>query len=119
MLTNFILVGHDGKESPAVRLGALRPAPVGRPLRQGLQDLKLPKVDGVDVWRCVRADPRSQTLPGVVLTTSRPWREVATGYEWGVTRNLVQPVACAPFPPVVEPVGLAWPRRNEVPVGVR
>lgn len=80
-----------------------------------LLDLKLPKVDGLDVLRCLRADERTRTLPIVVLTSSNEHRDRARSYALGVNSYVVKPVEFDKFAKAVSDIGLYWVRRNRPP----
>ncbi|HVU35189.1 MAG TPA: response regulator [Opitutaceae bacterium] len=80
-----------------------------------LLDLKLPKVDGLEVLRRTRADPRTRTLPVIVLTSSREIRDLVASYELGANSYIRKPVDFDQFIEVVRHVGNYWLRLNEVP----
>jgi two-component system response regulator len=87
--------------------------PVNPPLV--LLDLKLPKVDGLEVLRRVRADPRTKSLPVVMLTTSNEDRDVLDAYNLGVNSYIRKPVDFAQFTAAVGQLGLYWLVLNEMP----
>lgn len=78
-------------------------------------DLKLPKVDGLDVLRRVRSDPQTQLLPVVILTSSREERDVVESYKLGVNSYIVKPVEFEKFVEAVAEVGLYWLLLNHSP----
>jgi two-component system response regulator len=80
-----------------------------------LLDLKLPKVDGLEVLRRVRADPRTQSLPVVMLTTSNEERDLVDAYHLGVNSYIRKPVDFAQFTAAVGQLGLYWLVLNEAP----
>jgi len=80
-----------------------------------LLDLKLPKVDGLDVLRELRADPRTQLLPVVVLTSSSGERARVDSYRLGANSYLRKPVDFAEFVAAVQHLGLYWMVLNETP----
>ncbi len=80
-----------------------------------LLDLKLPKVDGLEVLRRIRSDPRTQTIPVVVLTSSREPRDLEESYRLGVNSFITKPVDFAQFTEAVRTVGLYWLLLNEPP----
>ena len=80
-----------------------------------LLDLKLPKVDGIEVLRRLRADARTRLLPIVMLTSSREDRDVLQTYELGVNSYIVKPVDFDSFSEEVSKLGLYWLLVNEPP----
>jgi two-component system response regulator len=81
-----------------------------------LLDLKLPKVDGLEVLRRVKADPEARTIPVVVLTSSREERDIVDSYELGVNSYIVKPVDFEQFTEAVRTLGLYWLLLNQPPV---
>jgi two-component system response regulator len=80
-----------------------------------LLDLKLPKIDGLDVLRAVRADERTKFLPVVVLTSSREESDLIAGYKLGVNSYIVKPVDFENFSAAVAETGHYWLVVNERP----
>lgn len=78
-----------------------------------LLDLKLPKVNGLEVLKAVRADRRTQAVPVVVMTSSKEGKDVKTAYELGANSYVVKPVTFANFAEVVRNVGYYWLVVNE------
>lgn len=84
-----------------------------------LLDLRLPKVDGIEVLRAIRAEPATRELPVVVLTSSKEERDVVTTYSLGVNSFVAKPVDFHEFSRVVGDLGLYWVLVNRVPPDVR
>jgi two-component system response regulator len=80
-----------------------------------LLDLKLPKVDGLEVLKCLRADPRTALLPVTVLTTSNEERDIVTSYQLGVNSYVRKPVDFESFIEAVRQLGLYWLVLNTPP----
>lgn len=78
-----------------------------------LLDLKLPKVDGLDVLRQIRANERTKYLPVVILTSSREERDLLEGYRGGANSYVVKPVEAAQFMEAVRHLGVYWLLLNE------
>jgi CheY-like chemotaxis protein len=98
-----------GREKYADRAGASGPKVV-------LLDLKLPRMDGIEVLRAIRADGRTATLPVVVLTSSREERDIIETYRLGVNSYIVKPVDFGKFTEAVSALGLYWLLLNQPPV---
>jgi two-component system, response regulator len=116
-LANHLEVLRDGAEALDFFFG--EGAYAGRRIddrpRVILLDLKLPKVDGLEVLRRLKADPRTQTIPVVVLTSSKLERDVAQSYETGVNSYIVKPVDFEQFTEAVRQLGLYWLILNHPP----
>lgn len=118
-LTNKIHVARDGVEALEFLFGAnggKGPAPAAP--RVVLLDLKLPKIDGIEVLRRIKADPRTQSIPVVVLTSSKEQRDVIESYKLGVNSYLVKPVNFERFAETVRQLGFYWLLHNQPPIRV-
>lgn len=81
-----------------------------------LLDLRLPKVDGVEVLRAMKADARTRMIPVVVLTSSKEDRDIKACYDLGVNSYVAKPVEFAEFSQVISELGLYWLLINKPPV---
>jgi CheY-like chemotaxis protein len=114
-VANELVVAEDGQEALDYLFGA--GAHAGRDVTElpalVLLDLKLPRVDGLEVLRQIRADERTRRLPVVVLTTSREEQDVAQSYDLGANSYIRKPVDFTQFAQAVEQMGLYWLVLNE------
>jgi two-component system response regulator len=108
-IANRIELVRDGVEALAYLEGD-RPLP-----RLILLDLKLPKMNGLEVLRRIRSNPRTRLLPVVVLTSSREEPDIAAAYDLGVNSYIVKPVEFEGFVKAVTDAGLYWLLLNEAP----
>ena len=110
-ILNEIVVTRDGAEA----LAHLFPgdgADVGRPTFI-LLDLKLPKVDGLEVLHRIRADPRTRHVPVIVLTTSAQDEDVIASYSLGANAYVRKPVRFSDFAEAVKAIGVFWLLHSE------
>jgi CheY-like chemotaxis protein len=116
-LANRIHVARDGVEALEFIFGEGPFA--GRPVSDGLKlillDLKLPKVDGLEVLQRIKGDPRTRAIPVVVLTSSKEQRDVIESYQLGVNSYIVKPVNFERFTEAVHDLGLYWLLLNQPP----
>lgn len=128
-LANSIHVARDGAEALDFLLGvdpdgtaarradgdAARRFGADPPPKLILLDLKLPKVDGIEVLRRLRADERTRTIPVVVLTSSQDDRDLIESYQLGVNSYVVKPVDFGQFAQCAQTLGLYWLLLNHSP----
>ena len=115
-VSNRIEVARDGEE--ALDFMFAQGAYAGRPNenpRLVLLDLKLPKVDGLEVLRTLKADPRTRSVPIVILTSSKEQRDIVESYDLGVNSYIVKPVDFDGFTKAVAELGLYWLLLNHAP----
>ena len=116
-LANKVHVARDGAE--ALDFIFAKGACADRDPRNGpkvvLLDLKLPKVDGLEVLRKIKTDERTKGIPVVVLTSSRQERDIIESYRLGVNSYIVKPVDFDQFVQSVAELGLYWVLMNEPP----
>jgi CheY-like chemotaxis protein len=117
-LANEVVVVRDGAEAwdYLQRQGKYAAVPPANP-GVVLLDLKMPKMDGLEVLRKMRADERFARIPVVMLTSSREERDVVESYSLGVNAYVVKPVAFQEFIDAVKSLGLFWAVVNEPPPG--
>jgi two-component system, response regulator len=114
MAASHFEVARDGAEALERLLGSQSPQRLETLPRLVLLDLKLPKMNGAEVLRALRGDPRTRNLPVVVLTSSREDRDISECYEIGANSYVVKPVDFAQFSEVVRQLGLYWLSLNEL-----
>ena len=115
-LVNPVVVARDGSEALDYlhRRHQFAERVAGNPALF-LLDLKMPKVDGIEVLRTVKADPRFKMIPVVVLTSSREEQDLVHSYNLGVNAYVVKPVAFQDFVQAVKLLGGFWAVLNEPP----
>ena len=115
-LANEIVVARDGAEALEwfERRGPFADHPPGDPAVV-LLDLKLPKVDGLEVLAKVKRDPRHRQVPIVMLTSSREEKDVVESYRLGVNAFVVKPVEFGKFFEAIQDLGMFWALLNEPP----
>lgn len=117
---NSVAVARDGAEALdyLCKRGKFAGREQGNPVLL-LLDLKMPKVDGLEVLRAVKSDPRLRSIPVVVLTSSREEQDLVRSYELGVNAYVVKPVEFDKFLRAVRDLGLFWVLINEPPPAAR
>lgn len=114
---NELVVAEDGQEALDYLFGA--GAHTGRDVTTTpmlvLLDLKLPRVDGLEVLRRIRADPRTRRIPVVILTSSSEEHDLAASYDLGTNSYIRKPVDFQQFADVIKQLGMYWLVINEPP----
>ncbi len=115
-LANEIVVARDGVEALdyVYRRGRFADRPAGNPVVI-LLDLKMPKLDGLQVLRQLKADEATRLIPIVILTSSREGQDLADCYRLGVNAYVVKPVRFTEFIEAIKSIGLFWALINEPP----
>lgn len=119
-VANDVIVANDGEQAldylfrrgSHANRGEVQPAVI-------LLDLKMPKVDGREVLRLIRADPSLRTIPIVVLTSSREEKDLFESYDKGANSYVVKPVDFEEFSAAISKLGVFWALLNEPPPGVK
>ena len=119
-LSGAVVHVRDGAEALdyLYRRGAFASRPDDHPVLI-LLDLKLPKVDGLEVLRQIKADPVLKMIPVVMMTSSRQEQDLARSYELGVNAYVVKPMKFQDFVDAVNQVSGFWAVINEVPESLR
>lgn len=117
-LANDVVVMRDGAEARdyLFRTGDYEKRDPGLPTVV-LLDLKLPKIDGLELLGMIRKNSETANLPVVILTSSREEKDVAAGYELGSNAYVVKPVAFNEFFKAIQDLGIFWAVLNEPPPG--
>src|SRR6266851_3441274 len=116
-LKNRIIVARDGEEALDFMFcrGSYRDRSPDYPPKLVLLDLKLPKVDGMQVLQEIKASPALRTIPVVVLTSSSEQRDIVESYQLGVNSYIQKPVDIAQFRQTIKTLGLYWLVVNQPP----
>jgi CheY-like chemotaxis protein len=116
-LANEVVVARDGAEALdyLYRRGDFMSRDEGYPTVI-LLDLKMPKVDGLEVLKQIKSDPILRTIPVVVLTSSREERDIIESYQLGVNAYVVKPVDFHEFVDAIKELGLFWGILNVSPI---
>jgi two-component system, response regulator len=117
-LANHVFIARDGEEALDFLFcsGPHSERSFERPPKLVLLDLKLPKVDGMQVLEQVKNDPRTKTIPVVLMTSSREERDMVTGYKLGANSYLQKPVDFEQFRKMVRLLGMYWLVTNQPPI---
>jgi CheY-like chemotaxis protein len=116
-LANRIHVARDGEEALDFLFcrGPHSTRSFDNPPRMVLLDLKLPKVDGLEVLRQLKGDSRTKAIPVVILTSSKEDRDMVSGYRFGVNSYIQKPVDFTAFRETIKQLGLYWMVVNQPP----
>ena len=114
-LANGITIARDGEEALDLIFRRGQADPLLDLPRLILLDLKLPKVDGLEVLRAVKGDPRTKAIPIVIMTSSKEERDLVESYKLGVNAYVQKPVGFDEFRSIVKELGLFWLVINQPP----
>ena len=114
-IINQIIVARDGEEALEILFNSRKGVPEEERPDLILLDLKLPKIDGLEVLRQIKSHPRTQPIPVVILTTSKEERDLIKSYQLGVNSYIRKPVNFDNFIEVIRQLGLYWLMLNEPP----
>jgi two-component system, response regulator len=116
-LVNELYVAEDGQEALDFVFceGQFKSRNPTKPLKVIFLDLKLPKVDGLEVLRKIKSNPQTKLLPVVVISSSKEDPDIKAAYEYGVNGYVVKPVDFDDFVKAMSNTGLFWLLVNEVP----
>ena len=116
-LANYIHIARDGTE--ALEFLFCEGAFAARKIEDGpkviMLDLKLPKVDGLEVLKKIKNDLRTKSIPVVILTSSKEQNDVIESYQLGVNSYIVKPVNFEGFVTAVQEIGMYWLLLNQAP----
>jgi two-component system, response regulator len=112
-IANEVAIAHDGVEAMEM-LGSLSPLPTVI-----LLDLKLPRLNGLEVLKQIRAEARLKRLPVIILTSSKEEQDILTSYDSGANSYIRKPVEFEQFNEAVRQLGLYWLLLNEPPPQTR
>jgi two-component system response regulator len=116
-LANRIQIARDGEEALEFIFceGAHAARKIENTPKLILLDLKLPKVDGMEILKRVKNDARTKRIPTVILTSSKEQRDVVESYHLGVNSYIVKPVNFESFATAVQELGMYWLLLNQPP----
>ncbi|HVO32785.1 MAG TPA: response regulator [Elusimicrobiota bacterium] len=116
-LADRLHVVRDGAEALdfLFAAGSYAARSAAKPPRVILLDLKLPKLNGLEALRRIKADPRTSNIPVVMLTSSQQQKDIHDCYEAGVNSYIVKPVEFARFEEALSQTGFYWSSLNQVP----
>ena len=116
-IANEVAIARDGQEAIDFLFGTGKYAGREPPAMPAvvLLDLKLPKLDGIDVLKRIRADPRTKLIPVVVLTSSSEDEDMVRSYQSGANSYVRKPIEFSAFANAVTQLGMYWVLINQVP----
>ena len=114
-LVNDIIVARDGEEALDILFQRDKESAAQQSIDLVLLDLKLPKVDGLEVLRQVKENPKTRVIPVVILTSSKEENDLNESYRLGANSYIRKPVNFEKFTEVVMQLGLYWMLLNEPP----
>lgn len=119
-LKNEIVVIKDGGDAIDYfdKLGEMQPGETHRIPTIILLDLKLPKVDGIDILKKIRSNPYTKFIPVIILTSSLEEQDLFNGYQFGANSYIRKPVDFTKFIEAVQQLGLYWLLLNETPQNI-
>jgi two-component system, response regulator len=114
-LANAVQIAEDGAEALDFLFcrGSHKERTFSHPPKLVLLDLKLPKVDGLEVLRAIRADARTKAIPVVILTSSKEQKDLIKGYNLGVSAYVQKPVDFEQFSEAIRQIGMFWMLINQ------
>ncbi len=117
-LANNIVIVRDGEEALDFLFcrGVYSNRSFDHPPKLVLLDLKLPKINGIEILKQVKADARTRTIPVVILTSSKEERDLVDGYNLGANSYIQKPVNFDQFRETVKTLGLYWLVVNQSPI---
>jgi two-component system response regulator len=117
-LANSIFVVRDGEEALDFLFcrGQFSDRTFDHPPKLVLLDLKLPKIDGLQVLKATKSDPQTKSIPIVIMTSSKEERDMIEGYNSGVNSYIQKPVDFDQFRTTVKALGMYWLVVNQAPV---
>ncbi len=118
-ITNEVVIAEDGAKALDFLFGVPGGAPAVEPLAVVLLDLKLPKVNGLEVLQRIRQEERTRFVPVVILTSSDEQRDLMEGYSLGANSYIRKPVDFVEFTEAAKQLGLYWLLLNQTPPAPR